>query len=99
MIVRDEFTGTGPHRIEVNFQFAPGTLALGGEQARLTDVADLAWTGTVPWTAEVATGREAPDEGWIARSLGVRVPAPRLRLSASMTAGRAVLMTVLAATA
>jgi hypothetical protein len=99
VIVRDEFTGAGAHHLEVNFQFAPGVVALDGAQARMTNVADLAWTGTVPWTAEVATAGEAPDQGWIARSLGVRVPAPRLRLSASMSGGRAALMTVLAAPA
>jgi hypothetical protein len=99
VVIWDEFTGSGEHTLEINFQFAPGTLVLhDAHSAKLTGVADIAWTGSGFWNARVDHGGDQPDEGWICRSLGVRVAAPRLRLSASMSTGRAVLMTVMAAT-
>ena len=52
VIVRDEFVGHGAHAIEVNYQFAPGTVALGGPGlARFGALAEVAWIGDGIWDA------------------------------------------------
>jgi hypothetical protein len=96
-IVLDEFDGAGAHELEVNFQFAPGTLALANGRARFDDAAELAWVGSTEWTAEVRCGGESPADGWICSSLGVRTAAPRLSLRAHMTDAPVALLTIAAA--
>ena len=59
------------------------------------ECADLAWASSHPVTADLRQGGPRPDEGWIAPSLGVRVPAPRLRLRGEFTTGRMVVLSVL----
>jgi hypothetical protein len=97
LIVCDEFTGRGAHDFEVNFQFAAGDLALISNDAVTFDRAvDMVWTGTGKWTPDVSVGGAEPDSGWIAPSLGVREPAPRLRIQSRQESGRIVLLTVAA---
>jgi hypothetical protein len=99
-IVWDEFKGSGTHTIEVNYQFAPGTLSLASPGlARFDGGAEMAWLGDRPWTASIHDGGAGPDEGWICPSLGVRVSAPRLRLTFRGAVERTVLVAVLAAPA
>lgn len=94
----DEFVGSGEHVVEVNYQFAAGSLHLvEPTRARFSDFAELAWASRVEWTPEVMEGGPAPDQGWICPSLGVRAAAPRLRLSTRISSGRTVLSAVLAA--
>lgn len=96
--VWDEFVGNGEHAVEVNYQFAVGSLDLvEHNRARFSDFAEVAWTSGTEWTPEVMAGGQAPDQGWICPSLGVRVAAPRLRLTARISSGRTVLSAVLAA--
>ena len=54
------------------------------------------WTSAQTWTARVALGGPGPADGWIAPSLGVRVPAPRLTLTCSASAPPVQLLVVLA---
>lgn len=99
VIVWDEFEGSGTHTIEVNHQFAPGTLSVAAPGVvRFGGGAEIAWLGDEQWDAEVHHGGAGPDEGWICPSLGVRVAAPRLRLTFRGTVARTTLVSVLAAT-
>jgi hypothetical protein len=94
--VYDEFTGSGEHDLEVNFQFAPGTLAPSGHDRVVFERAvDVTWAGTVTFDMEVRCGGTNPDDGWIASSLGVRCPAPRLTLSGHMAGGITALLTLI----
>ena len=97
VLIHDEFVGAGTHDIEVNFQFAPGTLQLRpARRALFEDLADVAWMSGVEWKAQARCGGPTPTDGWICRSLGVRQAAPRLTLQAKMNEARVSLLTVLA---
>jgi hypothetical protein len=83
----DEITGTGSHRIELRFQFAPLAAALEGE---LWARASAAGRGLlvrafadVPVQARLGSARQRPIEGWVSRDYGRRAPAPVLVYSAS----------------
>lgn len=94
----DEFVGDGPHELEVNFQFAPGRLVpRETDGATFNEATAIRWTGTGAWASTCVEGGDSPADGWIAPSLGVRQPAPRVRLRSGMDAGRATLLTVLTA--
>jgi uncharacterized heparinase superfamily protein len=96
VVIYDEFECGREHEVELNFQFAPGELALNGQSAAVfNDDADMAWTASSPLLARTFCGGNQPDEGWIAPSLGVRVAAPRLRLTGKIAAGRSAVLTVL----
>lgn len=96
-IVYDEFTGDGAHDLEVIFQFAPGVLRVADEGRALFDgFADAVWMGSIDWSADVSCGGPQPDDGWIAASLGVRQPAPRLRLRTRSAERRTSLITAVA---
>jgi hypothetical protein len=98
LLIYDEFVGRGEHLFEVNYQFAPGSLdSVDDRCARFDGFAEIAWTGSVPWTSDIRNGGASPDQGWIASSLGVKAPAPRLRLQARGTGPRTSLLTVMAA--
>lgn len=97
VVIRDEVRCNAAHRIELVFQLAPGSATLLGDGALLHAHATLGWGGTVEMTPALTMGGSEPDAGWIAESLGVRTPAPRLCLSADITAPGAVLLTVLSA--
>jgi hypothetical protein len=100
VVVCDEFVGVGHHELEVNFQFAPGaslTLHTSSALARYGEVAELGWVGTGRWTVHTAEGGDGPDQGWVAPSLGIRVPAPRLTLRCGTQAPRTHLVTLFAA--
>lgn len=97
LLVADEFEGAGTHDLEVTYQFAPGVLDLVGQtRARFDGVVEAAWIGSEPWDARTACGGEHPGDGWIAPSLGIRVPAPRVTLTCRSGAPRTWLLTVLA---
>jgi hypothetical protein len=82
LIVYDELTGAGAHRVEVNFQFAPEVEAL-LEESNLTLNGRfvMSWSANSIMSASLRRGEDGPDGGWIAPRLGSRVPAPRLTLS------------------
>ena len=96
VILYDEICGSGEHVIEANFQFAPGSLALQGNAALFEDRFELAWACSSTPTAVVRCGEDGPAGGWVARSLGVREPAPRLTLEFPMVGTRTALLTVVA---
>lgn len=97
LLVFDEFIGSGEHDLEVNYQFAPGALAPGGHDRVVFDNAvDVTWAGTVTFDMELRCGGANPDDGWIASSLGVRRPAPRLTLRAHMAGRSTALLAVFA---
>jgi hypothetical protein len=98
VIVYDEFLGPAGHDIEVNFQFAPGALATSDStRALFGDAVDLVATGNTSWQMEKRAGGDAPEDGWVCRSLGVAEPAPRLTMTARSVDGRTLLITVLGA--
>jgi hypothetical protein len=101
----DEVSGRGEHEVELNFQFAPGTLEIAErdrEQAQahygavLFDGAvDVVWTATGPIAVDTREGGPHPEDGWIASSLGVRRAAPRMMFTTRMK-DRLVVLTILA---
>lgn len=97
VVLFDEIIGNGPHVVRVNYQFAPGALvANGGNAVLFGDRFEMAWACTDDATVTVSSGEPRADGGWVARSLGVREPAPRLVLEFQFGAPRMALMTVLA---
>jgi len=97
LLIYDEFTGHGEHELTVHYQFAPGRLEQPAADAAVFDGAvELLWVGTEPWRATSACGGPEPGDGWIAPSLGVRVPAPRLTLTCVTDRPRTSLLTMLA---
>ena len=100
ILVLDEFSGSGAHEIEVNYQFAPGRLTLDVPDARVAfdDLAQVFWTGRGEWQPELRSGGPGPGDGWICASLGVRQPAPRLTLLQHAPDGHTALLAVIART-
>ncbi|HUE86413.1 MAG TPA: alginate lyase family protein [Vicinamibacterales bacterium] len=96
VVIRDELTGTPGHHAQAVFQFAPGVLSLRDHAVLFDDRFEMAWVGSTAVRATVTCGGESPAGGWIAPSLGVRRPAPRLELDFEMDGDRVVLLTVLA---
>ena len=96
VVIRDELRGLGAHHAELNYQLAPmtGTLANGaflaeGEfEVRVRSDRELA--------ATVACGGPEPQDGWVARSLGLRQAAPRLTFAGPFQAPGLVALTVVA---
>ena len=86
VVVLDRLTGEAGavHDIEANWHLSPGLQAMltPNDQAVLSGRFILAWAGTAPATARAAHGGDAPDAGWVAPHLGVRVPATRLTIEA-----------------
>jgi hypothetical protein len=98
LAIWDEFVGEGRHELEVNFQFAPGSLVEQGPDAVIFDGSHpVHWVSALDWRPTLVEGGQSPADGWIAPSLGVKQPAPRLRLQSVMDGGRAVLLTMLGA--
>ncbi len=93
VVVLDEFRATGSHDVWLTYQFAPGTAELRAPgRVTLGNGFELWWTSTAPLSPALSSGRDGePDSGWIATSLGVRVAAPRLRLSGRIDGNAAVL--------
>jgi hypothetical protein len=97
LIIYDELECRRDHDLELAFQFAPGDLFLeGNDRASYGNGIHCVWTASTPLTAHVNHGGARPDEGWIAPSLGVRVPAPRLTLSGRIGHGAATLTVITA---
>jgi hypothetical protein len=94
LIVYDEFCGAGQHDFEVNYQFAPGTLDALDGCALFDGCVEMVWTGSCRWSSLVHTAGDQPDQGWIARSLGVKAAAPRLSLRSSSGGPVTTLLTV-----
>ena len=85
VVICDLLEGAGTHDVEVIFQFAPGPVRLTPGCATFDGRASLRWFGPVPMQPRLHQGGPAPEEGWIAPSLGVKTPAARVVLAASMT--------------
>jgi hypothetical protein len=97
LLIYDELTGRPGHVARANYQFAPGSLALVAEDSALfAGRFELSWACSVPVTATIAHQGSSPGDGWIAPSLGVRAPAPRLLLTLPLPHHRVVLVSVLA---
>jgi hypothetical protein len=96
-LIYDEFVGDGDHEIEINYQFAPGTLDTpDANRAIFDDFAEMVWVGNGTWLSETRCGGPGPEDGWICRSLGERQPAPRLTLTSRTVGHRTSLLTVVA---
>jgi hypothetical protein len=96
VVLVDVLEGRGSCAFTVNFQFAPGDLRqLGPRLVRFDERFDLVWASNRPCVMRFDAGGPLPDGGWIAESLGVKRPAPRLRLAGETGAATAVLVAVL----
>jgi uncharacterized heparinase superfamily protein len=57
ILIHDEFVGEGVHDLEVNYQFAPGTLTLESPDRVLFDrFAEIAWSPHDTWTGDIRGG-------------------------------------------
>jgi hypothetical protein len=80
-LVVDDIEGSGQHRVEQRFQFAPLAMALepsGWVRAR-GDGGDSLWLrsqAAVPLAVEVHVAASDPAAGWISPDYGQRLPAP-----------------------
>lgn len=98
LAVLDVIRGAEGHELGVVFQFARGVLRAIGEHAMLfEDHTEVVWTSSSPATADLRQGGPAPADGWIATSLGVREPAPRLQVQGTIGSSLMSCLTVLAA--
>lgn len=95
VVILDQLHAAGVHQAEAVFQFAPGTFSLGDGFAT-TAGARLAWSANSAVEANWAAGGPAAADGWIAPSLGVRTPAPRLALRFRLDRPVTTLLTVVA---
>jgi hypothetical protein len=96
VVICDELSGAPGHTATAVFQFAGGSLAVDRARSIFEDRFELAWACSAPVAVRAATGGPDPADGWIAESLGVRRPAPRLTLDVQLRESRTVLLTVLA---
>ena len=98
VLIYDEFIGEGDHSVTLNFQFAPGDLAVSEDSttALFAGRFELAWLASSPVTTRSVCGGSSPADGWIAESLGVCRPAPNLRLQIPLAGGRASFLAILA---
>jgi hypothetical protein len=96
VVLLDEFDGAGTHEVELTYQFAPGEARLENGRLLFGNAIELVWHAPPDATARLRHGGTGPEDGWIAPSLGVRVPAPRLDLRLQFTAPRTVVCSVLA---
>ena len=96
VLVLDEVEGSGSHEIDLTYQFAPGPARLDHNRLVFRDTFELVWHSEPRAIAGLCQGGQGPHEGWIAPSLGVKVPAPRLNLHVSFRAPRIVVLAVLA---
>jgi hypothetical protein len=96
LAIYDEFTGSGAHTYDVHYQFAPGVLAERDGGLQFEDHVEVAWASDTSWRATLACGGDGPAEGWLAPSLGVRVPAPRVTLTCQAPQPPVRLLTVFA---
>jgi hypothetical protein len=97
VIVYDEFECRREHDVELNFQFAPGQLDVTTSNACFDGNVHLTWSSNqIRLDARRTAGGATPGEGWIAPSLGVRKPAPRLTLSGRAVPPYSATLTVIA---
>jgi len=96
VVLFDDFEGPAGHEIDVNFHFAPMDVRMEGGSLAAGDSASMHWAASFPVTSTMRRGGDAPEDGWIASSLGVRAAAPVVRLAGRTTEGGAGLLTVLA---
>ena len=81
--VVDDLLGSGEHRLDVRFQFAPMPLSVDGEGWAIAGEAGGARLfvrafGTAPIRATVAEGATDPHRGWVSGDYGRLTPAPLL---------------------
>jgi hypothetical protein len=96
VVICDEVLCQAPHHIELIFQFAPGVGEMQRDSRLVVGDAELAWTSNGSLTPLLYYGGYQPHEGWVAESLGVRTPAPRLVLSGDIDARGISIVTVIA---
>ncbi|HEX2668998.1 MAG TPA: alginate lyase family protein [Gammaproteobacteria bacterium] len=87
-VVVDDLEGAEVHTVDLQFQFAPMPLVLGGDGwARSGRTSDpglfLRAFSTAPLQAAVHEGEVEPIRGWVSPDYGLRAPAPQLVYSTS----------------
>jgi hypothetical protein len=95
LLIYDQFSGTGDHTIELNYQFAPGTLEPTSTGVLFDSTVDIVWASAGSWAREVRCGGPNPEDGWICSSLGCRHAAPRLLLRGAMHGAGTAILTIL----
>jgi hypothetical protein len=96
VVLLDELSGTRGHQACAVFQFAPGELTSAASSVLFDGRYELAWACSSLVEAAIARGGPSPADGWVATSLGVRQPAPRLALRFAVDQPRVVLLTLIA---
>jgi hypothetical protein len=98
LAVLDEFeTADTRHDLDLHWQFAPGVLTPAGPASWAFDgTTSITVLASQPIEGLTAAGGERPHQGWIAPSLGVRTPAPRLTIRASVRAPVTRILTLIA---
>jgi hypothetical protein len=81
--VVDDLTGSGEHRLDLRFQFAPMPLTLSGDGWATAGDAGTARLfvrafSTCPVEAAVIEGAADPQQGWVSTDYGRLTPAPML---------------------
>ena len=100
VVIYDELTGIGDHRVELTFQMPAGASAVLDRQSLLVSGRfRVSWQASTTLDAVVAAGGSDADEGWVAPSLGVRAAAPRLRLSGDFSSPETGILTICVDTA
>ena len=84
-VVVDDLVGTGEHRVEVRFQFAPMPVVLEpGSWARAgsNNGIIIRAFGSIPIKVTLKEGEAEPKQGWYSSDYGCQTPAPLLICSA-----------------
>ena len=86
-VVIDDLTGTGRHRVELSFQFAPLAVELTSPDCcrAETERGSVLWimpTGNTPLANDVRSGELRPIRGWMSNRYGQKQPSPALVCSA-----------------
>lgn len=97
LVVLDELEQPRRRAVEIVWQMPAGGHAVLEDQCVvLNDDLRIAWQTSTPAAASLTEGGPSPDSGWIAPSLGVSQPAPRLAVNAMAEGASWFALTVIA---
>jgi hypothetical protein len=98
LLIHDELSGSGQHRIDLHFQLPPISARLAGSHGLSAEGFQVFWFGRGHMISNLQQGGAEPNQGWVAPSLGVRCAAPALTLTTAFTPPRTAVLTLAADT-